>query len=328
MTLKGRMLQRLAPVLDVIMLPFVWLAAQQMMLVRRITPRHMPRAMAMLDRIGIYPLIDHYYEPLINLRRLRHSLDQCRVLPGIALDAERGLALLGQMAEMAELANTPRHAAGPTDYYLDNDFFGPLDAAVLYALVRRHRPRRIVEVGCGMSTRVVIAARLRNVAEDAAYACEHVCIEPYEQPWLADAPVTLSRGTAETSDPALIDALDDGDILFIDSSHMIRPQGDVLTEILNWLGRLRPGVLVHVHDIFTPRDYPDDLLRVHRFFWNAAKSSSGKRPGPDPCAMPGAIQRQRGRPRLLLVPATWMNRCGSPKGRSKAPRSCPVSSAR
>jgi predicted O-methyltransferase YrrM len=276
MTLKGRMLQRLAPVLDVIMLPFVWLAAQQMMLVRRITPRHMPRAMAMLDRIGIYPLIDHYYEPLINLRRLRHSLDQCRVLPGIALDAERGLALLGQMAEMAELANTPRHAAGPTDYYLDNDFFGPLDAAVLYALVRRHRPRRIVEVGCGMSTRVVIAARLRNVAEDAAYACEHVCIEPYEQPWLADAPVTLSRGTAETSDPALIDALDDGDILFIDSSHMIRPQGDVLTEILNWLGRLRPGVLVHVHDIFTPKATGTGSVRYARR--NSATTRSSPAP--------------------------------------------------
>jgi len=76
------------------------------------------------------------------------------------------------------------------------------------------------------------------------------------------------RDTAETADPALVDALEAGDILFIDSSHMIRPQGDVLTEVLSWLGRLKPGVAVHIHDVFTPRDYPEAMIRDHRFFWN------------------------------------------------------------
>lgn len=268
MTWKGKLLQRLAPLLDVVLLPLVWLAAHQMMLIRRITPGRMPRSMAVLDRIGIYPLIDHYYEPLINFRRLRQPLDQCRPLPGIEVDSERAMWLLEAMVEIGELADAPSSLRNSMEYYLDNDFFGPLDAAVLYALIRRHRPRRIVEVGCGMSTLVAIRARTRNAVEDPDYSCEHVCIEPYEQTWLAEAPVRLSRTTAETSDTNLIDELHAGDILFIDSSHIIRPQGDVLTEVLEWLGRLRPGVLVHFHDIFTPRDYPSELLLEHRFFWN------------------------------------------------------------
>jgi hypothetical protein len=78
----------------------------------------------------------------------------------------------------------------------------------------------------------------------------------------------------ERCDAAVVDALEENDILFIDSSHMIRPQGDVLTEVLEWLGRLRPGVLVHFHDIFTPRDYPLDLLMLHRFFWNEQYSGT------------------------------------------------------
>lgn len=268
MTWKSKQLQRLAPLLDMTMLPLVWLAAHQMMLIRRITPRRMPRAMALLDRIGIYPLIDHYYDPLINLKRLRHPLNQCRSLPGITVDAERAMALLEQMTELRELTDATPSLRDRAEYHLNDDLFGPLDAAVLYALIRQNRPRRIVEVGCGMSTLVTIRARMRNATEDPSYACEHVCIEPYEQPWLAEAPVRLLRSTAEASDTALVEALRAGDILFIDSSHIIRPQGDVVVEILDWLGRLQPGVLVHIHDIFTPRDYPAELLYEHRFFWN------------------------------------------------------------
>ena len=269
MTWKGRLLQRLAPFLDVLMLPVVWLSAQHMMLIRRATARRLPCSMAMLDRIGIYPLIDHYYEPLINLRRLRHPLDRPRALPAIEIDAARALGLLEQLTQMSELADAPRERPrGRLEYYRENDFFGPLDAGVLYALMRRYRPRRMIEVGCGISTCVAIQARMRNRGDDPQYVCEHICIEPYEQPWLADAPVTLLRTTAESWDSSYLEALEENDILFIDSSHVIRPQGDVLTEILDWLVRLRPGVLVHFHDIFTPRDYPDELVRQHRLFWN------------------------------------------------------------
>jgi len=263
-SLKRRILARAAPVLDVLMAPSVYLAAQQLLLVRKITPGRAPHCMRALDRVGVYPLIDHYYEPMISLRHLRRPMTAERPLAGIELNVEAALALVEELrAGVGELFATPS-----VEYDLDNTLFGPLDAGILHAMIRRFRPRRIVEVGCGMSTLAALAAEERNRADDENYRCEHVCIEPYEQPWLERLPVRVERRRMEECDVALAESLGAGDILFIDSSHMIRPQGDVVTAVLEWLGRLRPGVLVHFHDIFTPRDYPEELMRVHRFFWN------------------------------------------------------------
>jgi hypothetical protein len=72
----------------------------------------------------------------------------------------------------------------------------------------------------------------------------------------------------ERVDKELFRTLGENDILFIDSSHMIRPQGDVLCEFLEILPLLNPGVLVHVHDIFTPKDYPDRWIKDQVLFWN------------------------------------------------------------
>jgi hypothetical protein len=119
-----------------------------------------------------------------------------------------------------------------------------------------------------MST-LVIRMALESVLErDPGYRCDHVCIEPYGANWLEQLPVRVLRQTAESCPPAIIEHLERDDILFVDSSHVIRPQGDVLTEVLIWLGRLQPGVLVHIHDMYTPRDYPDALVRTQRYLWN------------------------------------------------------------
>ncbi len=265
MAVTRRMIAALAPVLDRLMAPTAWLAAQQMMLVRKLTPGRAPACMRALDRVGIYPLIDHYYEPMINPRHLHRPQDAPRTLAGLHLDVQAGLALLESMAALPEPLDGP--ADGPV-YDPDNTMFGPLDAAIYHAMIRQFRPQRIVEVGAGMSTLAAIQATARNAADTPGYACDHLCIEPFEQPWLETLPVRLLRTPMERCDPAPIEALAANDILFIDSSHMIRPQGDVLTAVLDWLGRLQPGVLVHFHDIHTPRDYPQELVLRHRFFWN------------------------------------------------------------
>ena len=135
-------------------------------------------------------------------------------------------------------------------FEFENPSFRAGDAEVWYQVVRTTK----FEIGRN-STRLAAQAIRRSMAEDTEYACEHICIEPYEMPWLEDSGVTTVRERVENVDPAIFAALEDGDILFIDSSHMIRPQGDVLFE-LSLLPTLAPGVIVHVHDIFTPRDYP------------------------------------------------------------------------
>ena len=95
-----------------------------------------------------------------------------------------------------------------------------------------------------------------------------MCIEPYEAPWLEAAGAKVMRQRVEALDPSLFSALQSGDILFIDSSHVIRPQGDVVYLFLRILPSLASGVMVHVHDIFTPRDYPAEWLAKRVWLWN------------------------------------------------------------
>jgi hypothetical protein len=107
-----------------------------------------------------------------------------------------------------------------------------------------------------------------NVREDSSYTCEHVLVEPYEQDWLEQLGVTVIREKVENCDMRMFAELDAGDILFIDSSHMIRPRGDVLFEYLEILPILKVGVIVHIHDIFSPRDYPAEWVVDEVRFWN------------------------------------------------------------
>ncbi len=126
----------------------------------------------------------------------------------------------------------------------------------------------MVEVGSGNSTLIAAEAIRKNRAEDAAHACQHVCVEPYEMPWLEDRGVEVVRQRVESLDPSFFSLLEAGDILFIDSSHVIRPEGDVLYLVQSILPVLNKGVYVHVHDIFTPYHYPPRWLFEKVLFWN------------------------------------------------------------
>ena len=98
--------------------------------------------------------------------------------------------------------------------------------------------------------------------------CEHTCIEPFENLWLEKLSVKVIRKLVEDVDVNFFNQLDENDILFIDSSHIIRPQGDVLFEYLQILPILKCGVIVHIHDIFTPKDYLDEWKIKGTLFWN------------------------------------------------------------
>lgn len=108
----------------------------------------------------------------------------------------------------------------------------------------------------------------KNKLQDQHCQCEHICIEPYEIKWLEELDVTVIRKKVEDVDIDEFKRLKENDILFIDSSHMIRPQGDVLFEYLELLPILNSGVIIHVHDIFSPRDYPDAWIYEDHRLWN------------------------------------------------------------
>ena len=266
---KAVVVRIVVPVLDLLLAPVTAVAAVLMLAVRRVGVYRLPVSRWVLGRIGVFPIRDHYYEPLFNPAHLTRPLHEDRDLPGIDLNVDGQLALLERFAYQEELKVLPRARLTELGYYYDNPNFGPGDAEYLYSIIRLMRPSAIVEVGCGLSTLLTVSAVSANRLENSSYRCRHVCIEPYEMPWLERLPdVEVIRLRLEDVDLELFLQLKRGDILFIDSSHVVRPQGDVVCAYLRILPRLAPGVLIHVHDIFTPRDYPEEWLVHEVRLWN------------------------------------------------------------
>jgi len=259
----------IVPVLDILLAPLVVACALLMKSIRRVGVYRMTLSRSIFFRVGVFPIRDHYYEPLFNPARLRRPLDQDRALPGIDFNVEEQLEWLRKFTFAGELVRFPVTAVGAHQYQYDNPNFSRGDAEYFYSLIRLVKPRRIVEVGSGFSTLVAREAITANLMENEAYRCRHVCIEPYEMAWLEElGGVEIVRGVVEEMDRSLFASLEADDMLFIDSSHMIRPQGDVVCEHLEILPTLKRGVFVHVHDIFTPRDYPALWVKDQVRFWN------------------------------------------------------------
>ncbi|MBB4286623.1 class I SAM-dependent methyltransferase [Roseospira goensis] len=159
--------------------------------------------------------------------------------------------VLAAIDDHAEALLTIPDSAPPPSPRWGQLWFPGLDAAAAYALVRRHRPARIVEVGAGHSTRFLARARL-----DGDIAADHRCIDPRPRAALDGLPVRWVREVLAVDHLPLFTALEAGDIAFFDASHILMPGTDVDIILNRILPSLRPGVLVHFHDIFLPDPYP------------------------------------------------------------------------
>jgi predicted O-methyltransferase YrrM len=220
-------------------------------------------------KIGLLPLIDNYYEPLINPKKyLTTSLRKDRKLNGINFNIEEQIGLFSNFNFNNELLQFPIEKKEELEFYHNNGSYAFADAEYLYNIIRHFKPKRIIEIGSGNSTLMACNAIKANKIQDDNYSCYHICIEPFEQPWLEKLGIDVIREKVETLSYDLFEQLEKNDILFIDSSHIIRPEGDVLFEYLEILPLLKPGVIVHIHDIFTPKNYLDNwVINEHRL-WN------------------------------------------------------------
>jgi len=131
------------------------------------------------------------------------------------------------------------------------DWFPRLDAAAAYAMVRRHRPARILEIGSGHSTRF-----LARAVTDGGLATRIAAVDPAPRADIAGLGVEVVPALVQDAPPALFEALASGDFLMIDSSHVLMPGSDVDLLVNHVLPRLPVGVFVHFHDVFLPDDYP------------------------------------------------------------------------
>lgn len=259
----------LFPVVDVILSPFTFLASLLLFSIRKIRVSNMPVSKFIFKKVGVFPIVDHYYEPLFNDKRLKLPLDQDRRLTGIDWNDNGQLALLEQFNYQKELSAMPWTKSGAEfSFYFDNPSFGPADAEYLYCMIRHYKPAQVIEIGSGYSTLMARQAINKNKEENPSYNCVHTCIEPYEMPWLEKTGVKVIRKLVEDIDLSVFKSLGKNDILFIDSSHMIRPQGDVLFEFLEILPVINSGVVIHVHDIFSPKDYTKKHIVDDVIFWN------------------------------------------------------------
>jgi hypothetical protein len=216
----------------------------------------------------------HFYSPVVDVGEVER--DQARIwpepgpteLPGIDFNRASHRKILS--------VDFPRYygdyyypleepAGEPTRFYERNWQYGDLDSRLLFVLLRALRPRRMIEIGSGFSSLLTADVNRRYLGG----ALDFTCIEPYPRQFLRDGVPGISRLIVERVQDVPVDrlALDAGDILFIDSSHVSKTGSDVNHLFFNVLPRLKPGVHVHVHDIFLPHDYHREWVLEGRS-WN------------------------------------------------------------
>jgi len=224
---------------------------------------------------GFHLLRKHYYLPIPEEMDLVDGFwEKTSDLAGVDMNAVGALGLLDNVFPryMDEFRwKFPLYATDDRKkFYLINGGYMAVDAHVYYSFIRHFKPHRIVEIGAGNSTILAGIACLQNQSEGGGLP-NLTAIEPY--PWdmfvNGECPglTKLIQTRVQDVDMELFTSLEDGDILFIDSSHVLKSGGDVQMEYLEILPRLVPGVLVHIHDISLPRAYPSTYYENY-LYWN------------------------------------------------------------
>lgn len=149
-------------------------------------------------------------------------------------------------AELTAIGSAP-----PPAPRWQQDWFSTLDAAAAYTIVRTVKPKRIIEVGSGHSTRFMAQA-----VSDGNLDTRIMAIDPAPRATLAGLNIDLQRQTLAQTHTDIFGALEAGDILFFDSSHILMPGSDVDILFNRLLPELNTGIVIHIHDIFLPDDYP------------------------------------------------------------------------
>lgn len=221
------------------------------------------------EKHGFHITPVHFYSPIPDTRALPESIWEAESeLPGVEMNVAGQLRLLREVFPQYhdEYRTFAHHKTDdPHAFYYDNGSFVASDPAVLHCMVRHFKPRRILEIGGGFSTLVTARAAQLNGAT------EFTCVEPYPNATLRGGVPGLARlieQKAQDVDRALFAQLEANDILFVDTSHTVKCGSEVNTLFLEIFPRLNDGVIVHVHDIFFPSDYPRAWLHDHRIFWN------------------------------------------------------------
>ena len=235
-----------------------------------------------------YLLKSYYYEPRLQNRIRYHiqpfrfdtpipdvseidrdQLPRKRHLSGIPSTSSGYHALLDRLQPYAaEIHGLPQMDDGKSQFWFRNGGYEDFDAVTLYSMIRHLKPRRMIEVGCGYSSRLTTMAALKNRAEGSPMECLFVEPHPSEHLLKFQLAGPLRVEKIQKTPLEEIAKLRSGDILFIDTSHVLKTQNDLCRILHEILPTLAGGVYVHFHDIFTPFEYPEDWLLKISFHFN------------------------------------------------------------
>lgn len=214
----------------------------------------------------------HFFSALASgEERKRYVRDtSCESIAGIDLRIAEQTALAEEFATYYAQCPLVRTKNTSKRYYSDNPSFPFSDAFIFFCFIRRYSPRKIVEIGSGFSS----AACLDSL--DALGLNDTKCwfVEPYPALLRSllrkqDSRHEILPQPLQEVDLSLFESLEAGDILFIDSTHVSKINSDVNREIFDIMPRLKPGVIIHIHDIYWPFDYPEEWIREGRAWTEA-----------------------------------------------------------
>ncbi len=227
-----------------------------------------------LHAVKLFAPPGHFYSPIVDPDELIDCADSIfdkdRELPGVELNGRAQIEYFGKLRKHQERIPWGEEKQPGLRYFYNNPAFSCLDATILAYMIMEHRPGTIIEIGSGYSS----AATLDIVERELGGATKCCFIEPYPQ--LLESlckPEDFSRiqifpKVVQRVALEVYDQLECGDILFIDSTHIVKTGSDVVHLVQNVLPRIKPGVLIHFHDIFYPFEYPVGWVLGENRSWN------------------------------------------------------------
>jgi hypothetical protein len=233
-------------------------------------PRRSSRVFDDAEAFGAHFMPVHFYSIVPNLRELSPTVFKRRFdqVENLRLDRKSHIAWIDRLSKFSdELSAVPADQAGEHPHFFwNNTALWPTDAITYYAFLRELKPKRIIEIGSGNSTMLAAMAVEKN-----GFGLIK-CIEPYPSPALRQLTqsgrISLEEMRVQDCPLSVFEELSDGDVLFIDSTHICNVGSDVTYEILSVLPAVAKGVYIHIHDIFHPHEYPEHWIRDRKFFWN------------------------------------------------------------
>ena len=217
----------------------------------------------------------HYYSPIVDPTDVgeywqRSASTEISGLRGISIDIEMMELFWQKSRNFLKSMRFSEDKGGATRYYYNNEMYHNGDALILAAMIDHYKPKRVIEIGSGMSSAAILDAAERSGLADFSLTC----IEPDATRLRSllraqdHARVRIIEGMVQHVPMEVFGDLQAGDILFIDSSHVVKTGSDVHHEIFNILPALSAGVIIHIHDIQFPFEYPKNWIFDARWSWN------------------------------------------------------------